>query len=491
MEADPRGGSELEALGYKQELKRDLGAFQNFALSFSVISILTGAVTLYGAGITTGGPRIMLLGWPLVAIFTVMIGLSLGELASAFPTAGALYHWSSILGGPGAGWSTAWLNVLGQFAITAAIDFGLAEFLAPLLGFDSRGAVLGLYALVLLSHAILNHVGVKVVAALNTVSAWYHVIGVLVMVGAVLIFAPKQPLSFLMLESPSQPPPVDPTDWLTIAVIPGFLVGLLQAGWTFTGYDASAHASEETKDAALNAPKGILMAIIASGIAGYVMLIVITLAIGDLNATVAAKNPFIFVLESALGPLGTVLVWVAVAAMWFCGLASITSNSRMLYAFARDGGLPFSKHLAKVSPRWQTPHVGVWVSVCVAFTLAVFAKALSVMAALSTVALYASYGMPVLLGLLARKKGWPRVGPWTLGRFGPAINVIAVLWIVFMVVLMSLPPNGWAGVAFVATCALLFLVWFGGLRKHFKGPVLPKMQPTSAPDEPQAGPRAA
>ncbi len=465
MDSEPKG--ELEALGYKQELLRDMGAFQNFALSFSIISVLTGAVTLYGAGLTAGGPRVMLWGWPLVAVFTIAIGLCLGELASAFPTAGALYHWSSILGGPGAGWATAWLNVLGQFAITAAIDFGLAEFLAPLLGLEgSRASVLMLYAALLTSHAVLNHVGVKVVAALNTVSAWYHVAGVVVMVGAVLLFAKKQPISFLLQDAPP----------LQDAVIPGFFAGLLQAAWTFTGYDASAHASEETKDAARNAPKGILMAIIASAIAGYAMLIVITLAIGDLPATLAAKNPFIFVLEGALGGFGTALVWVAVGAMWFCGLASITSNSRMLYAFARDGGLPFSKQLARVSPRWQTPHVGVWVSVLVAFVLALFADALSVMAALSTVALYASYGLPVLLALLARRKGWPRVGPWTLGRFGPVMNVIAVVWVVFMVVLMSLPPNGLAGITLGATCLLLLLVWFGGMRKHFRGPALPTLE---------------
>lgn len=468
--------SELEALGYKQELSRELGGFQNFALSFSIISILTGAVTLYGAGLGAGGPRVMLLGWPLVAVFTVLIGLSLAELASAFPTAGALYHWASILGGPGAGWATAWLNVLGQFAITAAIDFGLAEFLAPLLGLEGRGWVLLLYALVLLSHAVLNHVGVKVVAALNTVSAWYHVLGVAVLVGAVLLLAPRQPLTFLLEDAPP----------LEGAILPGFLGGLLQAAWTFTGYDASAHASEETKDAALNAPRGILMAIIASAIAGYVMLLVITLAIGDLPGAIAAKNPFIFVLESALGGVGTALVWVAVGAMWFCGLASVTSNSRMLYAFARDGGLPFSWLVARVSPRWQTPHVGVWVSVVVAFALALFADALSVMAALSTVALYASYGLPVLLGLIARKQGWPRVGPWTLGRWGAVINVVAVAYVVFMVVLMSLPPNGLAGITLSVTCVVLLVAWFGGVRGVFRGPAA--LQPERAPP---ADPRAA
>lgn len=452
---------DLGALGYKQELLRDMGAFQNFALSFSIISILTGAVTLYGGGIVSGGPRVMLFGWPLVAVFTIFVGMSLAELASAFPTAGALYHWSSILGGPGAGWTTAWLNVLGQFAITAAIDFGLAEFLAPLLGLEgSRASILTLYALLLVSHALLNHVGVKVVAALNTVSAWYHVVGAIVLVGAVVMFSKKQPVSFLLEGAPP----------LKDAVLPGFFAGLLQAAWTFTGYDASAHASEETKDAALNAPKGILMAIIASAVAGYAMLIAITLAIGGLPATLAAKNPFIYVLESSLGGLGTALVWLAVGAMWFCGLASVTSNSRMLYAFARDGGLPFSKQLASVSPKWQTPHVGVWVSVAVAFALAIFADALTVMAALSTVALYASYGLPVLLALLARRRGWPRTGPWTLGRWGAVVNVISVVWIVFMVVLMSLPPNGLAGITFLSTCALLFVAWFGGVRKFFKGP---------------------
>jgi amino acid transporter len=473
MASDP---NELEALGYKQELSRELGAFQNFALSFSIISVLTGAVTLYGAGLSAGGPRVMLLGWPLVAAFTLVIGLSLAELASAFPTAGALYHWASILGGPGAGWATAWLNVLGQFAITAAIDFGLAEFLAPLLGLEGRGWVLALYALVLVSHAVLNHVGVKVVAALNTVSAWYHVLGVAVLVGAVLVLAPKQPVSFLLEGAPT----------LEGALLPGFLAGLLQAAWTFTGYDASAHASEETKDAARNAPRGILMAIIASAVAGYAMLLVITLAIGDLPGAIAAKNPFIFVVEGALGGIGTALAWVAVGAMWFCGLASVTSNSRMLYAFARDGGLPLSWLIARVSPRWQTPHLGVWVSAFVAFGLALFAEALSVMAALSTVALYASYGLPVLLALLARRQGWPRTGPWTLGAWGPLVNVVAVAYVLFMVVLMSLPPNGLAGITFSVTCVLLLVAWYGGVRAVFKGPAGLRQE-----RGPPAAPRAA
>jgi amino acid transporter len=453
---------DLASLGYAQELLRGMGGFQNFALSFSVISILTGAVTLYGHGLTWGGPLEMTVGWPLVAFFTFFIAASLAELASAFPTVGALYHWASILGGPGAGWATAWLNTLGQFAITASIDYGLAGFLAPLLGWpDDRAHVLGLTAVTLLSHAVLNHVGVRAVSWLNTVSAWYHVAGVVLVVGAVALLGQHQPVSFLFVATQSQPP----------VLIPGFLVGLLQAGWTFTGYDASAHASEETVDAARNAPKGILLSVGVSAVAGWALVLAVTLAIGSLPEAQAASNPFLFILTKSLGAGGTLLVWVCVGAMWFCGLASVTSNSRMLYAFARDGGLPWSKALARVSPRWQSPHVAVWVSTVLAFAICLWADAYNVMAALSTLALYASYGLPVLVAYLARRQGWPRTGPWTLGRLGPVVNVVALGWILTMLVLMSLPPNGMAGGTFVVTLVVLVLGWYGGVRRLFRGPM--------------------
>jgi amino acid transporter len=383
----------LKGLGYEQKLKRSLSTFQNFALSFSVISILTGTVQLYGHGLTWGGPKVMLLGWPLVSFFTFFIALSLAELASAFPTAGALYHWASILGGRFPGWLTAWLNIVGQFAITAAIDFGLAEFLAPLLGFSGRGPILAIFSLLLTSHALLNHFGMSLVSKLNMISAWYHVLGVVVLIFVILIMSPLKPLTFLLEPAIPKENPV---------FLPGFLVALLQAAWTFTGYDASAHAAEETLDASSSAPRGILLAVGVSALFGYAMLICITLAIGDLNAVSAAPNPFIALLESSLGKSGTALVWMAVFAMWFCGLASVTSNSRMLFAFARDGGLP--KAVSNVSERFKTPHVAIWISVIVAFLLSIFAKAFTVVAALSTVALYAKLWNPDCLWLVCPKQ---------------------------------------------------------------------------------------
>src|SRR5438128_8984047 len=219
-----RDAAQLRRLGYAQQLLRDMGGFANFAISFSIISILTGAVRLYGHGLKHGGPLEMTLGWPLVSLLTLPVAASLAQLASSYPAAGALYHWAALLGVRGDGFFTAWLNCIGQFAITAGIDYGLAEFVVAMLGLP-RGSVLPVYAGVLLSHAVLNHLGVRVVARLNDLSAWVHVAGVAVLVGAVALFAPHQPAEFLLTRFTDGPRPY----WL------GFLLGLLQAGWTFTG----------------------------------------------------------------------------------------------------------------------------------------------------------------------------------------------------------------------------------------------------------------
>ena len=241
----------LHQFGYAQQLLRDMGGFSNFAISFSIISILTGAVTLYGVGLNAGGPEVMGIGWPLVTLFVLFVAAAMAELASAIPTSGALYHWASLLGGPSWGWMTAWLNLVGLIAAIAGIDYGCAQFMVPLLGLpDSAQYYMIVFALLLLSHAILNHIGIRTVARLNDFSAWYHVAGVAVVVLALAFFAPKQPLNFLFTKTFTTMG--DKPFWFA------FLSGLLQAQWTYTGYDASAHTIEETKNARVSAPWGNL-----------------------------------------------------------------------------------------------------------------------------------------------------------------------------------------------------------------------------------------
>src|SRR5215472_6711024 len=188
----------LHRMGYAQELRRRMGGFSNFAISFTIISILSGCLTLYGYGMNVGGPVIMSIGWPLVGVFVVLVGLAMAEVASVYPTAGGLYYWAAKLGGKnGAGWSwfTGWFNLLGQVGITAGIDFGLSFFVDFLLNLQfnyptTPVAIIAVYAVVLVIHGLLNTFGIQLVAFLNDVSVWWHLVGVLTIV-TVLFLVPK------------------------------------------------------------------------------------------------------------------------------------------------------------------------------------------------------------------------------------------------------------------------------------------------------------
>ena len=471
----------LQHFGYAQQLLRDMGGFSNFAISFSTISILTGGLTLYGTGLTAGGPVVMGIGWPLVTLFVLLIAASMGELASAIPTSGALYHWSSLLGGVGWGWITAWFNLIGLVATVAAIDYGCAQFLVQLLPIpDTPWTELGVFAVVMLSHAALNHIGIRVVARLNDFSAIYHILGAAVLIGALAFFAPKQPVSYLFIKTFTTV--TDHPYWFA------FLGGLLQAQWTYTGYDGSAHISEETKDARVRAPWGIFLSVMVSGIFGYIMLAFVTLAIQNLDKSAAAANPFIDILKTALGERsGNIVLATVTLAMWFCGLSCVTSTSRMIFAFSRDGGLPGSRLWGAISERFRTPSAAVWLASVAAFLLPcvvyvlvllrpkslTFAALYPAVTGIGTIGLYLSYGIPLLLKLIATREGrWQKYAdaPWSLGKWSSFINVISVIWIAFISVLFVLPPNQLTGYIFGALLLALIVLYFTTALGKFKGP---------------------
>src|SRR3954462_6737277 len=245
----------LAELGYKQDLDRRMGGFANFAVSFTIISILSGALTLYGTGINYGGPMQQAIGWPIVSLFVIIVSLAMAELASAFPMAGGLYWWASRLGGPVWGWFTGWFNLIGQIAITAGIDYGAATFTTALLNLvfsynNDNHHIMYVYIAILALHATLNIRSVKLVARLNDVSAYWHVVGVAV-IALVLIIAPDHhnSVSFVFTET------LNNSGLSGVSFFFIFLLGFLQAQYTYTGYDASAHLSEETHDASRTAAK--------------------------------------------------------------------------------------------------------------------------------------------------------------------------------------------------------------------------------------------
>jgi amino acid transporter len=472
----------LHGMGYAQELFRAMGGFSNFAISFTIISILSGALTLFATGIFSAGPVAGSIGWPLVSIFVVVVGLAMAELASAYPTAGGLYYWSSKLGGPGWGWYTGWFNLLGQFAITAGIDYGLAFFIDfwlnlkfPNFPTDAR-AILVTYAIVLVVHALMNTFGIKLVALLNDVSVWWHIGGVIVIVGALLFFAPHNPggASFVFKTGYTQS---GFPFWYA------FLLGLLLAQYTFTGYDASAHVSEETVGAETRAPWGIVMSIVVSAVAGFVLLLGLILAIPNLDKTASAGYGAVpYILQTRLGSdAAFVLIGLAVVAQFFCGMSSITSNSRMIYAFSRDGAMPLSKTWHTLSKR-RIPANAIWLAAACAFILAVPSLwntvAYTAVTSISVIGLYIAYALPVLLRRL--NPGF-RPGVWNLGRYSAVIGWIAVVWVAFISVLFMLPTiSDWrtnpadfnyTPVVVLGSLILLTIWWFVSVRKWFKGPV--------------------
>ncbi len=464
-DADARA---LSSLGYAQELLRTMGGLSSFALSFSIISILTGVVTAYDVALTGGGPAALGLGWPIVSVGTTFVALAMAELASAFPTAGAMYHWAAVLGGPGWGWFVAMMNLVGQVAIVAAIDLGCAQQMAAALGLPDRAAYL-LFVAIAVSHGLVNLVSVWLVSRLNDLSVFVHIAGVIVLVALLTVVGRVHPPGYAFQTGFT----TRPDGSYTL----GFLSSLLLGMWTFTGFDASAHVSEETHDPTRRAPWGIVLSVLVSAVAGYALVVAITLAIPDLPATAADPHPALYVMTRALGAgWGRAALGLAIVAMWFCGLSAVTSLSRTLYAFARDGGLPGSAHLRKVSARHRTPHVAIIVSVASALAVGLGSALLSedqflAVASLATTALYVSYVIPIALGAVARHRGvWRRFGPWHLGRFGVAIAWIAVVWTGVVLVIAGLPHSGaYLGLLFFVGTALVAL-YSGLVRGRFSGP---------------------
>ncbi|HLY40195.1 MAG TPA: amino acid permease [Terracidiphilus sp.] len=466
-----RDEQDLSHFGYAQELFRSMGGFSNFAISFSIISILTGAVTLYGYGLTMGGPLEMSLGWPLATVFTLLLAASMAELCSAYPTSGAMYHWAAALGGRAAGWFVASLNIVGLIAALAGINFSAAQFVLPFLGISPTPKnVFLMFAFTLVVHGLINHFGVRLVALLNNTSVIIHIAGVFAIAGILFWLAPRQPISFLASHASSSG---HPYAW-------AFLLGLLQAHWTYTGFDGSAHMAEETHDPRRVAPWGMVIAVGVSGVVGYILLLAITLAIHSVPEVLSAHDAqgnaipaAIAILQTGLGyRFGNALAAIASMAMWFCGLSCVTSASRAIYSLARDRGTPFAGIMQKVSAKHGTPVAAIWATVIASMAAMAWTGAVPIVTSLSTVALYLAYVVPVGLGLRARLRGsdWRLLAEWTLGKWGATVNGIALVYTLFICFVLMMPPNQLAAKTLAGVLAALTLIYVFEVRRKYVVP---------------------
>ncbi|OLT01059.1 hypothetical protein BJF90_33315 [Pseudonocardia sp. CNS-004] len=439
----------LHRLGYAQVLYREMGGFSNFAISFTIISILAGCLTSYYLAFNNGGPVAITWGWLLVGAFCVLVSMAMGEIASAMPTAGALYFWASKLGGPAWGWFTGWFNLVGEIAVTAAIQYGSAIFTTALLNIwfpgmgTETGTIFIVFTVIVALQLALNLLNINVLALLNTVSAWWHMGGVLVVV-AVLALVPEnhQSVGFVFGEVINNSGFSDSAIWFV------FGLGLLMSQYTITGYDASAHMSEETRQASRTAALGMVMAVVASVVFGFILLVAVTFAVPDVQGTLdAAGDAVVYIWTESLGETwAAFLLIIAVIAQLFCGTASVTASSRMMFAFSRDRAVPFSGIWRKVASN-RAP-VNAVTAICVLSwalmlpTLVNGVLGYAVGTSIAVIGLYIAFALPIILRIKAGSRFEP--GAWSLGERYKWISTIAVGWIavVCILFLMPLSPAG-------------------------------------------------
>ncbi|KAL4072088.1 amino acid/polyamine transporter I [Scleroderma citrinum] len=482
-------------MGYKQELRRELSLLQNFGMSFTIISIITGIPSLFLYGLNTGGPAVMVWGWIVVACATMLVGLAMAEICSAHPTSGGPYYWAAMLSNPESApltsWITGWFNLLGQVAVTTGISFACATFLSTVAEFGTTfvptpKSTIGIYAAVLVSQGLINTFGVHLLKYLNNISVWWHILGTTSVVVAVLAGAPKHQSADFVFRTFIDGTGVNGNEgWGTRASHAYVcVIGTLMAQYTMTGYDASAHMTEETQNAAMAGSIGIVTAIGCSAVLGWFLILGLLFSIQDLETTINSPTgePVAQIFIDTVGEKGAiVLMTVVIGAMYFCGTFSITSNSRMMFAFARDGGIPGHEFFRKVDPKRGTPIRTVWLACVLSFLLGLpslgSSVAFSAATSITTIGFYISYGIPIALRVIYR--GRFTHGPFRLGSFSIPVATGAVVWIAFISIVFILPqanPVTSQTLNYSIVCVGIVLLysigfWLISAKSWFTGPI--------------------
>jgi len=513
---------ELADLGYKQELHRGWSSFTNFAISFTIISVLAGCFTNFSFAWNAGGPAGISIGWPILCGLVLLVALSMAELTSAFPTAGGPYWWAAKLGGPGWSWFTGWFNIVGLVGIVAGVGYGAAFFLQATLslyGVDVFGINFAtantstilhetflLFLIILLLYTVVNIFADRALALFNNISVGWHVVGVLVIIGLVA-FVPShhQSVSFVFgqrLNNTGFNGGSTSGLFFWLYILP---LGFILTMYTQTGYDASAHTAEETRGAAIAAAQGVWRSVFYSAIAGWAVLLALLFAATHVDAINKAGGGSIPVIETGLASWAAKFVLIiCTVGQLFCGAAGLTSASRTWYAFSRDRGMPGWPIFRRLTERRVPLYAVLAVSIAsLIITIpAYFGSKTGVpwayfaITAICTVGLYLAYIIPVYLRLRMGSAFQP--GPWTLGDRYKWVNIGAIAFVVLVVFALDIPTT-FTGVpwntGFTLTAVnyspLVLIVglivgiwWVLGAKNKYKGPVRTIDEAQFGPTEP-------
>ncbi|MGN6723207.1 MAG: amino acid permease [Marmoricola sp.] len=494
----------LAELGYKSELTRSFSGFSNFAISFSVISILSGPFISFFIGWNNGGPMAISWGWPLISLVIIVVGLCMGELVSAMPTSGGMYYWAAKLGSVKSSYFTGWLDFLGLLGIVAAVAYGAATFVDVTISaysdtwakHYSLSRVFIIFVALLVVVTIVSIFSSHLLAIMNSISVWWHVVGVAAII-AILVLVPGHhaSVSDVFLQR------INNTGFFSghtsgfgfiFVVLP---LAMILPQFTITGYDASCHMSEETVGASDAAAKGIWRAIVYSAIAGWVLLLAMLFAVRDSGAVSKSGGSAVTLLQQALGQpwFGIVLI-ISTVGQLFCAMACVTSATRMLFAFSRDGAVPFARYWTRLTSKGVPLYSVLLVAaLSVLITLPALVSvdingapvpvAFNAVVTIGVVGLYLAFAIPIYQRWRAGENF--KLGTWTLGRHYRWLCPLAVVEIGITTLIALLPssPGGvpwdsgfsWKYVNYTplvvgGTLLVLWAIWEIWVKHIYTGP---------------------
>jgi amino acid transporter len=455
-------GEALEAFGYRQELRRGFRLLESFGLAFCHISPVVGVYTLYGYGLSTAGPA-FLLGLPMVVLGQFLVVLVFSELAGTYPLAGALYQWAKRLVGPRYGWFVGWTYGWALIVTIAAVDLGAAPFVADLLGLpQTRGVLVLLAAGLLVVHTASNDLGIQGTSLMTNAGILAEVSATLLLGGVLLLgHAPLHPLSVLLSRRTAT----------GLATSGGFLASLLAHAWTFYGFEAAPGVAEEVVDPARKIPRAMILSLLGAAVVTVFLMVALTLSIPDLvEAGAHPEQAIPSLLASRFGPWVTKgLLALLVFAYVSCSGAAQTAAARLFFSYARDGMIPGSPFLSRVSASRGAPAnatlfsaVGAGAVMAASYLTIGSVNLNAFVVAYAVAGIYLSLQAVVFARIWAAASGF-KAGAFSLGPWGLPVAVLAQAYGVAMLVnlLWPRPPGEITG--WLTPLALLAIVTPGAI----------------------------
>lgn len=440
---------DLARAGYRPQFRRGLGSFTAFAAGFSYLSILTGVVQNFYLGYREAGPAAVWT-WPAVFAGQVCLALCFAELARRYPFCGGVYAWSRRAGSPFVGWLTGWVYLASLIVTLAAVALAWQIVLPNIwAGFQlvekvpANAAVLG--TILIAISTVLNVVGTRWLAAIMNAGVVVELLAAVFLVILLAAHAVRGPGVVFDLKA----------DELTdgLGTLGPLLAAAVMSAYVMYGFDTAGTLAEETVDPRRRAPRAILQALVAAALLGGLMLLFAVTAAPDLTdpSLADATGGLPYLIKRVLGDgLGTVFLVASAVAIFICTLAVHANTSRVLFAMARDGAVPFARWLGEVHPEQRTPHrAAIVVGLLGVGPLVVNLNSETLMTALVCVSIVwanLAYLFTTAPLLAARLRGLAD-GDSFLGRWGLPVNLLAVGWGVLLVVNIGWPRARFYGEA--------------------------------------------